>query len=147
MRTTTDPRPAGASPGSLVLDTPAAAPEMARRHFLAKLEFETDPADVYADLQQGREGFVLVDTRGPEAFAEGHIAGALNLPSRDITAETTDVLPRDRLVVTYCWGPGCNGSTKGAARLALLGFRVKEMIGGIEYWKREGYPVEQGGSR
>jgi rhodanese-related sulfurtransferase len=46
------------------------------------------------------------------------------------------------VVVTYCWGPGCNAATKGAARLAALGFRVKEMIGGIEYWRREGHPVE-----
>jgi rhodanese-related sulfurtransferase len=38
-------------------------------------------------------------------------------------------------------GPGCNGSTRAAARLAALGFQVKELIGGLEYWKREGYPT------
>jgi hypothetical protein len=26
--------------------------------------------------------------------------------------------------------------------LARLGYRVKEMLGGIEYWIREGFPVE-----
>jgi 3-mercaptopyruvate sulfurtransferase SseA len=45
-------------------------------------------------------------------------------------------------VVVYCWGPGCNGSTRAALELALLGYRVKEMIGGYEYWVREGYPTE-----
>ena len=45
-------------------------------------------------------------------------------------------------VVTYCWGPGCNGATKAALALSQLGYRVREMIGGIEYWIREGHPVE-----
>jgi 3-mercaptopyruvate sulfurtransferase SseA len=44
-------------------------------------------------------------------------------------------------VVTYCWGPGCNGGTRAALVLALQGFRVREMIGGFEYWAREGLPV------
>jgi len=44
--------------------------------------------------------------------------------------------------VVYCWGPGCNSSQKGAARLAGLGVQVKEMLGGIEYWLREGHDTE-----
>ena len=59
-----------------------------------------------------------------------------------MNAETTADLPKDQVMVTYCWGPGCNGSTKGALKLAALGFRVKELIGGLEYWMREGGPVE-----
>ena len=66
----------------------------------------------------------------------------LNLPVRQIRAETLDALPEGRLAVVYCWGPGCNGATKAAARLSALGVPVKEMIGGIEYWRREGYAVE-----
>jgi rhodanese-related sulfurtransferase len=45
-------------------------------------------------------------------------------------------------VVTYCWGPGCNGATRAALEFAKLGYPVKEMIGGFEYWVREGAPVE-----
>ena len=45
-------------------------------------------------------------------------------------------------VVTYCWGPGCNGATRAALALARLGYPVREMLGGIEYWTREGFPVE-----
>jgi hypothetical protein len=45
-------------------------------------------------------------------------------------------------VITYCWGPGCDGATKAALALAGLGYRVKEMIGGIEYWIREGFAVQ-----
>jgi rhodanese-related sulfurtransferase len=45
-------------------------------------------------------------------------------------------------VVTYCWGPGCNGATRAALALAELGFQVKEMLGGFEYWVREGFAFE-----
>ncbi len=44
-------------------------------------------------------------------------------------------------VVTYCWGPGCDGATRAALEFARLGYEVKEMLGGIEYWTREGFPV------
>lgn len=42
----------------------------------------------------------------------------------------------------YCWGPGCNGATRAAQALASAGHQVKEMLGGMEYWIREGFPHE-----
>lgn len=45
-------------------------------------------------------------------------------------------------VVTYCWGPACDGATRAALALAELGYRVKEMLGGFEYWVREGFEFE-----
>ena len=45
-------------------------------------------------------------------------------------------------LVTYCWGSGCNGSTRAALALSELGYAVQEMIGGFEYWSREGLPVQ-----
>jgi len=119
----------------------AATPAAARAHFEGRLTFETDPADLFAHRQQGLAELVVLDARSPTAFADEHIPGALNLPSRQITATTTAGFSREQLIVTYCWGPGCNGATRAAARLAALGFQVKELIGGIEYWKRDGYPV------
>jgi rhodanese-related sulfurtransferase len=70
------------------------------------------------------------------------VPGALHLPGREIAARADDELDRSVPVVTYCWGPGCNGATRAALALTLLGFRVREMIGGFEYWAREGLPVE-----
>jgi rhodanese-related sulfurtransferase len=127
---------------SLVLETPAAQPEEAHCHFLAKLAVETDPADVRLDLQRGQKSFVLLDARSVQDFEECHIPGAISLPARSITAESTAHLPKEQVIVTYCWGVGCNSSTKAAERLSALGFKVKEMIGGIEYWRREGGEVE-----
>ena len=63
----------------------------------------------------------------------------------EINAATTAAFPHDKLLVVYCWGPGCNGATKAAMQLSALGFPVKEMIGGMECWaERERYPVERG---
>lgn len=86
----------------------------------------------------------VIDARSPEAFARGHIPGALNLPHRAMSAATTAGLDRTALVVTYCDGIGCNASTQGALKMAELGFRVKELIGGLDWWSRDGHPVEGG---
>jgi len=127
---------------SLVLETPPARPEDAQRHFLAKLSVETDPSDVRLDMQRGQNSFILIDGRSAQDFDECHIPGAINLPYRKINAESTAHLSKAQPLVVYCWSPGCNSATKAAARLSALGFQVKEMVGGIEYWRREGGPVE-----
>src|SRR5437660_6302282 len=93
-------------------------------------------------MERVRSDFIVIDTRSSDAFAARRIAGAINLPHRTMNAETTAHLPKDKVMVTYCWGPGCNSSTEGALRLAALGFRVKELIGGLEYWIKEGGQVE-----
>jgi rhodanese-related sulfurtransferase len=130
---------------SHVLSTPAAPSDEAYAFFQRKLRYETDPSDVYRDMQQGVDTFVVLDVRSPDAYAKSHVPGALHLPHTTINAITAATLPHDKLLVVYCWGPGCNGATKAAMQLSALGFAVKEMIGGIEYWEeRERYPVEGG---
>lgn len=111
------------------------------KHYEAKLAFETDPSDLFEAMNNG-EKIVPVDARRPAAFAREHIPGAINIPHRTMNAENTKTLRKDVLYVTYCDGIGCNASTKGALRLAALGFKVKELIGGIEWWKLDGYNTE-----
>jgi rhodanese-related sulfurtransferase len=130
---------------SSVNAVPAAEPRDAEAHFAARLAYETDPADLYNDLHHAVGEVVVVDVRSAAAYAEGHVPGARHLPWRRIDPETTAALDRNATYVTYCDGPGCNGSTKGALAFARLGFAVKELIGGLEYWRREGHPIETGG--
>jgi rhodanese-related sulfurtransferase len=111
-------------------------------HFTARLTFETDVSDVHAAMESGARGFVVVDSRGPQAWAQGHVPGAVHLPTSDIAARAADLIPPGADVVTYCWGPGCNGATRAALEFARLGYRVREMLGGYEYWVREGLPYE-----
>jgi rhodanese-related sulfurtransferase len=110
--------------------------------FAAELAFRTDVSDVYAALHEPQgPGFVLVDSRGDAAWAQAHIGAAVHLPTREIAERAPLELDPTVPVVTYCWGPGCNGALRAALEFAKLGFQVKEMLGGIEYWIREGLPV------
>jgi rhodanese-related sulfurtransferase len=115
----------------------------AAKHYQDKLNFEIDSCDLNAAIRGG-EKIIIVDARSPEAYARGHIPGAVNIPHRTMSAETTGRLDRSALVVTYCDGIGCNASTKGALNMVRLGFRVKELIGGLDWWRRDGYPVHGG---
>lgn len=117
--------------------------EAAQAHFRAKLSFETDPADLHFDMAHSIADFVVVDVRSEADYAAGHIPGAVNIPHPQITRSRIEAsYPPETLFVVYCWGVGCNGSTKGALRFSELGYAVKELVGGIEYWQHEGYPVE-----
>lgn len=109
-------------------------------HFEAKLRYETDPSDVAAAQARG-DAFVFVDTRGDAAWAQGRAEGAIHLPTAAIAQRAAELIPAGTPVVVYCWGPGCNGSTKAAIEFVRLGYPVREMIGGFEYWAREGLPV------
>ncbi len=112
----------------------------ALRYFADTLDHQTDPSDVYA-AQQAGDAFMLVDVRSADAWRQGRIPGAVHVPYRDI-AERADEFDPALPVVVYCWSPGCNAGTKGALEFARLGYRVREMIGGYEYWAREGHPLE-----
>ena len=110
-------------------------------YFAAKLASETDASDLYA-AQKAGEQIVVVDVRSAEAWAQGRVPGAVHLPYREIPSRASAEIPADSTVVVYCWSPGCNAGAKGALEFARLGYDVREMIGGFEYWVREGYPVE-----
>ena len=120
-----------------------AADHNAAAYFRAKLSFEIDVMDVAENLPAG--GFVLVDTRRRASWEHGHIPGAVHLPTADIPSRAPELIAAGTDVVVYSWGPGCNGSTFAALAFAELGYPVKEMIGGIEYWTRNGLPVETAG--
>lgn len=140
MSTLTSPR---IRPKQLVTLPPDhVTPQDAQAHYERKLAFETDPADVYHDMNAGIGEFVIVDARQEEAYQACRVPGAIHFPHGRMRPSTTRALDPSALYITYCWGPGCNGSTRAAARLSELGFKVREMIGGIEYWQREGYPIE-----
>jgi rhodanese-related sulfurtransferase len=117
-------------------------PSDATAFFTARLAHQTDVSDVHAAFVAGDPGFVLIDSRAGAGWQQGHIPGAVHLPTAAIPERAAAVLDPAVPVVTYCWGPGCNGATRAALALATLGYTVREMLGGIEYWIREGFPVE-----
>ncbi|WP_406417389.1 rhodanese-like domain-containing protein [Streptomyces sp. NBC_00842] len=132
-----------ASAANAVLRVPPAAPAAAAAYFGASLAFHADVSDVAAALAaDGDPGFVVLDSRSTASWDQGHVPGAIHLPTALIAEQARDLLDPAVPVVTYCWGPGCNGATRAALALAELGYRVKEMLGGFEYWVREGFEFE-----
>ncbi|MFJ6428440.1 rhodanese-like domain-containing protein [Microbacterium maritypicum] len=108
----------------------------------ARLAYEIDVVAALEAVATGEA--VLVDTRRLESWDHGHIAGAVHLPTSDVDARLT-TLPRDRTLIVYGWGPGCNGATSTARVLLATGFDVRELLGGYEYWVRNGFEVESSG--
>ncbi|MCR2800659.1 MULTISPECIES: rhodanese-like domain-containing protein [unclassified Microbacterium] len=113
----------------------------AETYFAAKLRHETDASDVY-EAQRAGTALTIVDVRSDAAWAQGRVAGAVHLPYREIPARATAEIDRATPVVVYCWGPGCNAGAKAALAFAAAGYSVREMIGGYEYWVREGLPTQ-----
>ncbi len=116
-----------------VTDVPAAPPREALAHFETLLAFETDCWDVH----------VVLDVRSPEAFADGHVPGAVSLPHRRINERNLSAYPAEVLFVVYCSGPQCNGADRAAVALARLGRPVKKMIGGFTGWTEEGFELSR----
>jgi rhodanese-related sulfurtransferase len=74
-----------------------------RDYFAHKLQAEKQRNDVLKAVEAGTFDFVLLDTRGAEAFAGGHISGAWSFAESEVD-QKAGLLPRDKELVTYCWG-------------------------------------------
>ncbi len=76
---------------------------------------------------------LIVSVREPEHYQIGHIPGAINIPWLSISApETLNRLPKDRLIVVYCY-TGHKGGI-AAAILNMLGYNALNLKFGIMAW-------------
>jgi rhodanese-related sulfurtransferase/DNA-binding transcriptional ArsR family regulator len=100
-----------------------------------------EPVPASELLERVRDGLVtVIDVRPPEEYAQGHVAGALNLPLDRLQERLKD-LPPDREVVAYCRGPWCVLSFEAVARLREAGFEARRLQDGLPEWRRAGLPV------
>lgn len=101
------------------------------------------PTYAWVDVDAAmKTGAVLVDARGADQFAQGHIEGAINVPAGDEAAFAS--LPADKgtKLIFYCGGPACNASTKAAHKAASLGYsNVGEYKGGYPEWSKAQAPT------
>ena len=83
----------------------------------------------------------LLDVRTPEEYAEGHIAGAVNIDvqSDDFQPTARQELSKDSTILVYCRSG--RRSLDAAEILARLGYRVVNLKGGILDWQAPGLPV------
>jgi rhodanese-related sulfurtransferase len=82
---------------------------------------------------------LILDARSADKFAEGHIAGAVNLPLTDFTAEALAeaIGPnRDRPILIYCNNNFSNHRAPVMLKKAALALNIQTFINLVGY----GYP-------
>ena len=103
-----------------------------------------EPVPANELLDRAQHGLVtVIDVRPPEEYAQGHIAGALNIPLDKLKHQLQE-LPRDREIVAYCRGPWCVLSYEAVARLREAGIEARRLEDGLPEWRRAGLPIEAG---
>ena len=110
-------------------------------HYANKLKYELDSSDLFQQVNDG-EKIIIIDARKEEAYTKSHIPNVINLYHNDMTSKSTKEYNKSYTYVTYCDGIGCNASTKGALKMLELGFIVKELLGGLDWWIRDGYETK-----
>ncbi|MFL5864511.1 MAG: rhodanese-like domain-containing protein [Solirubrobacteraceae bacterium] len=70
------------------------------------------------------QGAQLVEVLPAVEYAEEHLPGAINIPLKQLDADSTARLDKGRPVIVYCWDYLCDMSPRAAARLDALGFEA-----------------------
>ncbi len=95
-------------------------------------------------LERVREGSVtVIDVRPQEEFEAGHVAGAVNIPLKELEKHL-DEIEHSQEVVAYCRGPYCVLAFEAVAKLREKGFTARRMKDGYPQWRVAGLPIESG---
>ena len=100
-----------------------------------------------ATLLINREDARVIDLRGAEDYARGHLPDARNIPLEQFAARAGEIDPlKDVPLILVCQ----NGaqSAKACGQLQKLGFgKANSLAGGIAGWRAAGLPVLKGGKK
>ena len=87
-------------------------------------------------MREEESGYIILDVRTPEEFADKHIPGAINIPNETIGADEIPELPdKDQLILVYCRSG--NRSKQASEKLVALGYTNIVEFGGINDWPGE----------
>ena len=101
-----------------------------------EVTYEQISLDEAKQLMKDEEGYIILDVRTQEEFAEGHIPGAICVPNETISDEMPEELPeKDQLILVYCRSG--NRSKQASKKLAELGYTNIKEFGGIIDWNGE----------
>jgi rhodanese-related sulfurtransferase len=84
---------------------------------------------------------VVLDTRPPNEYAAGHIAGAISVPVDDLQRRLRQ-LPKGKEYVAYCRGPYCVYADRAVEILRSNGRQARRLREGFPEWRAAGLPVE-----
>ena len=83
-------------------------------------------------------GAFLLDVREDDEWAAGRAPSAVHLPMGQVV-ERQEEIPADRTVVCICRAGGRSASVAGL--LAVHGYDVRNVAGGMQAWAADGLPV------
>ena len=87
-------------------------------------------------MMEEESGYIILDVRTPEEFADKHIPGAVNIPNETIgTVEIPELPNKDQLILVYCRSG--NRSKQASEKLVALGYTNIVEFGGINDWPGE----------
>jgi len=93
-------------------------------------------------VERVRTGEVLVlDVRPAVEYENGHIAGALSIPLKELERHLSEI-PADREIVAYCRGPYCVLAAEAVRLLRRKGRKAVRFAEGYPEWNGAGLPVE-----
>lgn len=115
-------------------------PSGAQAYFASKVAYTTGPVEL-DQLRREGASILIVDVRGADDFAAGHIPGAVHLP-RERWMDPPDLEP-ERTLVLYSHSQVCRMAASAALELATHGFSVMELEGGFAAWREHGLDVEK----
>lgn len=92
------------------------------------------PHDLHEKIQEG-EDFFLLDVRTPLENAAQAIPGSYLVPLQELGYRLNE-LPKDKEIVVYCRVG--NRSAHACSYLSRLGYKVKNLEGGIILWNMAG---------
>ena len=102
-----------------------------------------------AELQQlvkkGGDSYLLIDSRPPGRYVQGHLPSAVSIPLNELEKEEgARLLPTDKAkaLIFYCGGLSCMLSPKSATIAVKLGHKdVRMFPEGEPGWKKLDYPT------
>jgi phage shock protein E len=101
---------------------------------------QLEPSQVYTMISQPTRPYLL-DVRTPGEYKLGHVQGAELIPLNEL-AVRIDQLPKAREIVCIC--ESGSRSSVAARHLQSQGYKVSNMLGGMERWVRAGLPFKTG---
>ena len=119
----------------------AVTPKVLQKYFETKLEAEVGPYGLKHLMEEEKGKLTILDVRRPEHFAQERIPGAIHMTLEEL-AKRYKELPKKNRIVTYCYMFMCSLAPTAALFLAKKGYKVTELVGGIEDWKKLGNDVE-----
>ncbi|HEB71687.1 MAG TPA: metalloregulator ArsR/SmtB family transcription factor [Nitrospirae bacterium] len=111
-------------------------------HTYLKQKDALEPITAEELLKRTKDGMTtVIDVRPSDEYSSGHVAGAINVPVKQLKSFMKKLDP-GKEIVAYCRGAYCLMSFEAVEKLRKKGFKAMRLENGFPEWKKAGHPVE-----